>query len=155
MDEFWHIAGLTTFNENKRAQLEAVNIHGTAHALELARRLECQRFFHISTAYVAGICDGPVMEDELLPNPVFRNPYEETKYHGEKLVRESSLLWTIIRPSIIMGHSETGECDSNKMVYGVIQCYYGLSTWVNRGYHEQQSNKASGARRASRRPATA
>ncbi|NEX15155.1 MAG: hypothetical protein C1943_00610 [Halochromatium sp.] len=121
IDEFWHLAGLTEFHEDKRAQLERVNIEGTRQALKLAKQLDVQRFFHISTAYVCGLTSAPVPEDGLLPSPRFRNPYEETKYLGERLVRESSLPWVVLRPSIIMGHSRTGAVESDKMVYGAVK----------------------------------
>ena len=144
VDEFWHIAGLTEFHESKRPQLEQVNVEGVRHALALAERWKVSRFFHISTAYVAGICDGPVPEDGLLPNPVFRNPYEETKYRGEQLVRNSTLPWTVIRPSILMGDSVTGESYSDKMAYGVCKVYHSLAEWVQR---EEPDGTAAGTRR--------
>lgn len=132
VDEFWHIAGLTDFYESKRAQLERVNVEGVRNALALAEVTRACHFYHISTAYVAGICDGPIPEDGLLPHPVFRNPYEETKYKGEKLVRSSVLPWTVIRPSILMGDSVTGEAFSDKMVYGVCKVYNHVSDWLKR-----------------------
>ena len=138
MDEVWHLAGLTSFQASKRDELMSINVVGTARVLDLATHLHCRRFHHISTAYVAGGgCPGTVPEDGLLPNPVFRNPYEETKYYGEQLVRTADLPWIIIRPSIIMGHSETGEVDSDKMVYGVVKSYQSLDDWVRRDYRDQ------------------
>ncbi len=140
IDEFWHIAGLTDFYESKRAQLELVNIGGVRNAIALAGAVRAQHFYHISTAYVAGICEGPVPEDALLPNPVFRNPYEETKYRGEALVRSSGLPWTVIRPSILMGDSITGEAFSDKMVYGVCKVYNHVSDWLKREQAEGSKN---------------
>jgi len=141
MDEIWHIAGLTTFNEKKADQLVSVNIHGTTNMILLAERLGCRKFFHISTAYVAGRCDGPVLEDELVRNPSFRNSYERTKYYGERLVRDSGLPWVIIRPSIIVGHSQTGEAESDKMVYGVVRCYHTLASWLERNVHDHNGRR--------------
>jgi nucleoside-diphosphate-sugar epimerase len=132
VDEFWHIAGLTDFHESKRPMLEQVNIEGTRHALTLAERWGVRKFFHIGTAYVAGICDGPVLEDGLLPDPVFRNPYEETKYRGEELVRASRVPWLVIRPSILLGDSRTGESNSDKMAYGVCKIYHSVARWLRR-----------------------
>ena len=136
IDEFWHIAGLTDFHESRREQLEKVNIDGTRNALELARRLKAHRFYHVSTAYVAGIHSEPVPEDYLAPNPIFRNPYEETKYHGEILVRASQLPWVIIRPSIIMGDSQTGDVDNDKMIYGAMKVYDMFRKLVEREYRD-------------------
>lgn len=136
IDEFWHVAGLTDFHESRREQLGKVNVEGTRNALELARRLKAQRFYHVSTAYVAGIHSEPVSEDDLVHNPVFRNPYEETKYHGEKLVRTSGLPWVIIRPSIIMGDSQTGDVENDKMVYGAMKVYDTFRKLVEREYRD-------------------
>ncbi|MCC6796884.1 MAG: DUF2156 domain-containing protein [Candidatus Hydrogenedentes bacterium] len=136
IDEFWHVAGLTDFNESRREHLVKVNVEGTHNALELARRVKARRFYHVSTAYVAGIHSEPVPEDYLAPNPVFRNPYEETKYHGEKLVRASQLPWVIVRPSIIMGDSQTGDVENDKMVYGAMKVYNSFRKLVEREYRD-------------------
>lgn len=125
IDEFWHLASLTEFTEDRRSDLVRSNVLGTKNALQLAKRLGARKFFHISTAYVSGVYDdGPVPEDGVLPSPEFRNPYEETKHEAEKLVHESGLPYIIIRPSTVIGHSQTGEVDSDKMMYGLIKAYH-------------------------------
>jgi nucleoside-diphosphate-sugar epimerase len=127
MDEFWHLAGSTDFQRRDLAM--SVNVMGTSNVLNLARRLNVRAFFHVSTAYVAGLHQGLVAEDTLLKNPEFRNVYEESKYQGERIVRESGLPFIIMRPSIIMGDSVTGEAKSDKMVYGVLKlCERALRT---------------------------
>ena len=119
VDEFWHLAGSTDFHRKDLAM--SVNVVGTSNVLNLAKRLDVRAFFHVSTAYVAGLHQGLVDEDTLLENPEFRNVYEESKYQGERMVRESGLPFIIMRPSIIMGDSVTGEAKSDKMVYGVVK----------------------------------
>ncbi|MCK5819321.1 MAG: SDR family oxidoreductase [Psychromonas sp.] len=138
IDEFWHIAGLTDFHESKRKQLYKVNVGGTEQALELAKKMKAKRYFHVSTAYVAGIYDDIVKEDALLECPEFRNPYEETKYKSEQLVRSSGLPFIIIRPSIIMGDSKTGEVDVDKMVYGFVKTYHLIYRLVKREYRDKE-----------------
>ena len=134
IDEFWHLAGSTDFQRKDLAM--SVNVMGTSNALNLAKRLGVRAFFHVSTAYVAGLHQGLVAEDTLLKNPEFRNVYEESKYQGEKIVRESGLPFIIMRPSIIMGDSATGEAKSDKMVYGVVKlCERALRT-LQREYGE-------------------
>jgi thioester reductase-like protein len=56
---------------------------------------------------------GVIAEDELERGQSFRNVYEETKYHAERLVRRAgnSLPVTIYRPSSVVGDSQTGEID--------------------------------------------
>jgi nucleoside-diphosphate-sugar epimerase len=136
IDEFWHIAGLTDFHESKREQLFQVNVGGTRNVISLAKKINVRCFFHISTAYVSGICDGPVQEDGLLHSPTFRNPYEETKYEAECLIRKSGLPFIIIRPSIIMGDSRTGEISVDKMIYGIFKTYHIVWRLVNREYRD-------------------
>jgi nucleoside-diphosphate-sugar epimerase len=128
IDEFWHLAGSTDFQRKDLAM--SVNVMGTSNVLNLARRLDVRAFFHVSTAYVAGLHQGLVAEDTLLENPKFRNVYEESKYQGERIVREFGLPFIIMRPSIIMGDSVTGEAKSDKMVYGVVKlCERALRTF--------------------------
>ena len=141
IDEFWHIAGLTDFHESKRKQLFQINVEGTRNAISLAKKFNVKSFFHISTAYVSGICDGPVQEDGLLHSPKFRNPYEETKYEAECLIRKSGLPFIIIRPSIIMGNSRTGEVSVDKMVYGILKTYHLVRRLVNREYRDGPPKK--------------
>lgn len=91
-----------------------VNVDGTRGVLELAR--ECgllKRLVYFSTTYVSGDRVGVVAEDELEQGQVFRNAYEETKYEAERLVQRAKkhLPITIIRPSTVVGDSETGEID--------------------------------------------
>jgi nucleoside-diphosphate-sugar epimerase len=134
IDEFWHLAGSTDFQRKDLAM--SVNVMGTSNVVNLAMRFNVRVFFHVSTAYVAGLHQGVVAEDTLLESPEFRNVYEESKYQGEKKVRESRLPFIIMRPSIIMGDSVTGEAKSDKMVYGVVKlCERALRT-LQREYGE-------------------
>lgn len=91
-----------------------VNVDGTRNVLELARDCrKLRRFNHFSTCYVSGDREGVIAEDELDMGQSFRNAYEETKFHAEKLVRRASqsLPVTIYRPSSVVGDSKTGEID--------------------------------------------
>lgn len=91
-----------------------VNVEGTRNVLELAR--DCRaldRLVHFSTAMVSGDRLGVVCEDELEAGQGFHNIYEETKFQAEKLVRRAmkDLPITIVRPSIVVGDSKSGEID--------------------------------------------
>jgi dephospho-CoA kinase len=91
-----------------------VNVGGTRTVLELARdssRLE--RIVHWSTAMSSGDRRGTVYEEDLDAGQRFHNAYERTKYEAERLVRAAmrQLPITIVRPSIIVGDSKTGEID--------------------------------------------
>ncbi|MGZ4269918.1 MAG: SDR family oxidoreductase [Solirubrobacteraceae bacterium] len=92
---------------------ERVNIVGTAMVLDFCRacpRLE--RHNYVSTAYVAGMRTGDVLESELDEGQEFKNHYESTKFAAEVLVRASmgeGVPTTIYRPAIVVGDSRTGE----------------------------------------------
>lgn len=85
----------------------AVNVAGTANVLAAARAMpNLERFAHVSTAYLQG-----------------RNAYERTKAESERLVRESGLPWTILRPGMIVGDSRTGEIKTFNTVYYFLRLY--------------------------------
>ena len=106
-----------------------INVTGTVNMLALAE--EAQRagtlrsFVHVSTAYVAGVREGIVREDELDVQQRFRNTYEQTKCEAEKLVRarQARLPIVIARPSIVVGDSQTGITTSFKTVYWPLKVY--------------------------------
>jgi len=56
---------------------------------------------------------GVIAEDELDAGQEFRNFYEETKFHAEKLMRRAAekVPVSIFRPSSVVGDSTTGEID--------------------------------------------
>jgi nucleoside-diphosphate-sugar epimerase len=137
IDEVWHLAGSTDFQEDRWILTYSLNVDGVRNVVNLAKKLNVKKFYHVSTAYVAGIKNGKVPEDGLVAQPMFRNPYEETKYQGEAIVRNSGLPFIIIRPSIVMGHSESGEVESDKMVYGVVKLYHLLFKLLKREYRDK------------------
>lgn len=118
----YHCAADTNLNHSLE-QKRKVNVGGTYQVLKLAeaaaRASSCFRFYHISTAYVAGSRTGIVAPDELDLNTKFRNAYEQTKAEAEALVRSMTDLvhTTIFRPSIIVGDSITGETSAFNVLY--------------------------------------
>ena len=111
--DVWHLAARSYLAASRDA-LRRVNVEGTRNVLDLAaaaRRL--RRLNHFSTAYVSGDRIGVILEDELAVGQRFHNPYEETKYEAELLVRraQADLPATVYRPSIVVGDSRTGEID--------------------------------------------
>ncbi len=91
-----------------------VNVEGTRNVLELARDCRAlERLVHFSSAMVSGDRLGVICEDELEAGQGFHNVYEETKFQAEKLVRRAmkDLPITVVRPSIVVGDSKTGEID--------------------------------------------
>ena len=127
---FYHIAALTALNGTEK-ECQQINVGGTEHALELAwdlrKRGKLERFIYFSTAFVAGsVWDHCSKEDGLPAKPVFANYYESSKYKAETKVREAmakGLPVTIIRPSIVVGHSETGVVSDFNVIYPFIKLF--------------------------------
>lgn len=93
---------------------ETVNVGAAREVLELAEAAShLERLVHWSTALVSGARRGYVLEDELSAPAGFRNCIEQTRYRAERIVRQSlrDLPTTILRPSIVVGDSVTGEID--------------------------------------------
>jgi len=105
-------------------QARAINVEGTRRILDLARELETlERVVHVSTAYVAGRGGGRFTETDLARGQGFRNTYEQSKYEAELLARESELPTVEVRPSIVVGESDSGWTPAFNVVYGPLRAY--------------------------------
>ncbi len=129
-DEIYHAAALTNLGA-KWDEAEKINLAGTVHILELAkaahRQGKLKRYFHFSTAYVAGsLTPLRALEDRLPEAPVFANAYEETKFLAEKKVREAQaegLPVIIFRPSIVVGDSVRGAVSEFNVIYPFMRIF--------------------------------
>ena len=100
-----------------------VNVEGTLNVNQFAKSVaKLQRYNYVSTCYVAGKREGLILENELHHHEGFRNHYEETKYLAELEVEtlKSELPVTIYRPSVVCGHSQTGETAKYDGIYYLI-----------------------------------
>jgi len=113
VDRIHHMAQVSYLGADRKLA-EAVNLGGAREVLELARMCRSLKLlvFH-STAQVSGTRDGLVLEHELEKGQDFRNVVEETLARAEKSMRAAmkSLPITILRPTIVVGDSQTGEVD--------------------------------------------
>jgi nucleoside-diphosphate-sugar epimerase/pimeloyl-ACP methyl ester carboxylesterase len=126
IDGFWHFAASLNYEDYKREHIKSTNVDGAVNALNFAKNLGIDNFVYVSTAYTCGSKDGVI--DEVL-HPLegpFSNFYEESKCHAEHALTSqcarSSMNLTILRPSVVVGNSETfrpGGSDSG--VYGFIR----------------------------------
>lgn len=113
VDVIHHCAAMTYFGVEPDAARH-LNVSGTREVLELASEADhLERLVHWSTALVSGARRGYVLEDDLDPSAGFRNAIEKTRFEAEKLVRRAAahVPTTILRPSIVVGDSVTGEID--------------------------------------------
>jgi len=120
-----HSAATVRF-DHTLGEARNMNVEGTRRLLDFAaasRRL--RRFAYVGTAYVAGQRTGLIREDELSVGQGYRNTYEQTKAEAEALVRSrmNSLPAVVLRPSIIVGDSQTGATSSFKMMYWPLKIY--------------------------------
>jgi dephospho-CoA kinase len=108
-----HLAGIY-FMGIDDATAARTNVGGTRGVLDLARdATRLARIVHWSTAMVSGDRSGTVYEEDLEAGQRFHNAYERTKFDAERLIRAAmrQLPITVLRPSIIVGDSTTGEID--------------------------------------------
>lgn len=113
VEEVHHIAAIRYLGV-ETSKMRLLNVEGLREVLEVClgmRRL--QRICHWSTAFVAGGRSGVIAEHELFTGQHFRNAFERSKADAEKLARSamSQLPITVVRPSIVIGDSETGEVE--------------------------------------------
>ncbi|MBP1766362.1 MAG: oxidoreductase, family [Candidatus Aminicenantes bacterium] len=144
--EIVHCASNTSFAERKRAEVEAVNVNGLDHILDLAEHSGCRRLHLVSTAYVAGLTSGFCPEELVRPS-AFTNVYEETKCRAEWLAvercRKAGIPLTIYRPSIVYGHSETGRSLLFNALYYPVRTALFLKEFYERDIHERGGRKAA------------
>lgn len=88
-----HCAAATSETASDPRHFEAVNIEGTRNLLAAAEQAGARRWIQISS----------MSAHESMPSH-----YGRTKFEADKLVRASSLDWTILQPSIIYGPGERG-----------------------------------------------
>jgi len=103
-----------------------INVEGTRRILDFAESARGLRSLaYVGTAYVAGERNDLIREDELAIGQGYRNTYEQSKAEAEALVRSrlGSLPGVILRPSIIVGDSQTGVTSSFKMMYWPLKIY--------------------------------
>ena len=101
----------------------SVNLQGTKNVNDVVCSLKnLRRYNYVSTCYVAGKREGPILETELEHKAGFRNFYEETKYLAEIEVEKLKGLFpvTIFRPAVVVGDSVTGETAKYDGIYYLI-----------------------------------
>src|SRR5262249_36488156 len=106
-----------------RETAERVNVGGTREVLELARAAGgAARVVHYATRFVSGDRRGVVRESELDCGQHFRTVIEETRARAEKLVERyaTRVPITTVRPSTIVGDTETGAYDRLEGPYPLI-----------------------------------
>ena len=111
IDHFYHLAAVYDLGADEASQIE-VNIEGTRQTLAFAKAIGAGHFHHVSSIAAAGLYEGVFREDMFSEAENYDHPYFKTKHDSEGLVRDSVRLpWTVYRPAMVVGDSETGEMD--------------------------------------------
>ena len=91
---------------------ERLNVAGTRNAVAAANALGAGRLHHVSSVAVTGEFKGLFREDMFDEGQKLPSAYHRTKFESERIAREESTVpWRVYRPSIVIGHSQTGEMD--------------------------------------------
>ena len=111
IDHFFHLAAIYDMTATDE-QNETLNVGGTRNALELASDLDAGVFHQVSSIAASGDYKGFWDETMFDVDQGLPSPYHRTKFESEKIVREESAVpWRVYRPSMVIGHSETGAMD--------------------------------------------
>lgn len=111
VDAVVHAAATVDFSRPDDS-LTATNVDGVRRVLDFASDADVP-LYHVSTAYADAREDGP--------NRATGVRYARSKKKGDELVRSSGLPRVIIRPSVVIGNSLTGEVAAFQAVYQIIE----------------------------------
>lgn len=110
MDTVFHLAGLIAYKKADRAQMERVNVEGTANVLEACRATAVRRLVHLSSVVAIGAGFTPLdilNEDSPYNIAELDLGYFETKHKAELLVKEAvqqnRIDAVILNPSTVYG----------------------------------------------------
>ena len=123
-----HSAAVTRFNVDAELA-NKVNVLGSKHVLEFARRCEnLESIQFLSTIYAAGLRTGPVAE-ERLETSTFSNHYERSKWESEELLftKFADLPFNLIRIATLISDNAVGTVSQQNAFHNTLKLfYYGL-----------------------------
>jgi len=127
IDAIWHLAANLSFRKKDRKEIFDTNVEGLRNILNLASHIKSP-IYYTSTAYVHGQRTGVIFEDELIKPNSFNNPYEESKFESEKIIRKwgekENNRFIIFRPSIFV--ETKGKTTSFFGYYAIAYALYKL-----------------------------
>jgi nucleoside-diphosphate-sugar epimerase len=110
VDAVIHCAAVTDFNRID-GSLEATNVTGTEHVTAFAAAAKAV-LYHVSTAFVHTTVDGDRGRTAI--------GYASSKLAAEQIVRSSGVPHVILRPSVVIGDSVTGEVGAFQGLHQVV-----------------------------------
>ena len=118
--EIFHCAADVNLGKDPTGKTFRINYNGTCNMVRLAQLLKVSAFHYVGTAYIAGKLKGTAIENNPLDSG-FNNPYEESKYKAEMLVRSSGIPFSIYRPAIVTGRRSDGRIRKPLAFYRVLE----------------------------------
>lgn len=118
IDIVYNAAGMLGGPKVTYEQLYAVNVNGTSNLLKACKQNNVKRFIHISSVAAMGNIEQMATENSAC-KPL--SDYDNAKYLSEKVVINSGIPWTIIRPSMVYG---PGEKTNKSRMFRLIQKGY-------------------------------
>lgn len=138
VDTIVHSASIVHTKQNKKDVVWAVNLGGTEHMLEGARRQGVPRFIYISSGSV--VYEGKDIEngDERLPySSVSQAPYADSKIEAEKRVLAANgkdgMATCALRPHVIFGPGDNRFMPAllDKARSGQLRVQIGRGVWLS------------------------
>jgi dihydroflavonol-4-reductase len=122
VDAVCHVAALYSFTASA-AEIEAVNVEGTANVIEACRTAGVRRLVHTSSCATCGPVAGrQATEADGPPEAELTVPYKRTKLEAERLVLEAAiggLDAVCVNPTTPVGEGDTAPTPTGAMVRGV------------------------------------
>ena len=116
----FHCAADVNLGKDPTGRTYRINYNGTENMVKLAQLLKVKEFHYVGTAYIAGKLAGTAFENNPIDNG-FNNPYEESKFKAEMLVRNSEIPFTVYRPAIITGRRSDGRIRKPLAFYRILE----------------------------------
>lgn len=110
VDAVIHCAAVTDFGRTD-GSLETTNIAGTEHVAAFAAAAKAV-LYHVSTAFVHTTAEGGRGQTAI--------GYASSKSAAEQIVRSSGVPYVILRPSVVIGDSVTGEIAAFQGLHQVV-----------------------------------
>jgi len=132
VDAILHCAGCVDYYD--REKLTVGNIDFTRKLVEFAKENSIDDFIYISTSLSSGYLHDEV--PEILHGEPEEDPtvYTESKRQAEWVIADSGLDYRILRPTIVIGDSQTGRYTGKR--YGLYQQWVGFANLLCDRYHE-------------------
>ena len=118
--KIFHCAADVNLGKDPTGKTFKINYEGTKNMVALAKLINAKEFHYVGTAYIAGKLVGTAIEN----NPIdsgFNNPYEESKFKAEWLVRESGIPFSVYRPAIVTGRRSDGRIRKPLAFYRILE----------------------------------